>query len=253
MARLRPFDSEAALFEAAERVWWGLAPADWLEAFAAHPKIGDRDAMRAKFAATAAWSAREQAGVDGAPEDVLQALAEANVRYDERFGYIFIVCATGKTAEEMLALLRERLSQRSRDRDPDRRRRAGEDHADPPGEDRTMSPITTHVLDTATRQAGPGDRRAAWRSRAVRSDRWTELARGVTDDDGRIGEFDPPLASLEPEVYRLRFDTGAYFKAIGVRAFYPEVHVVVRIDDPAQHYHIPLLLSPFGYSTYRGS
>ncbi len=87
-----------------------LAPADWLEAFAAHPKIGDRDALRAKFAATAAWSAIEQAGVDGAPEEVLDALADANDRYHERFGYIFIVCATGKTAEEMLALIRERLS-----------------------------------------------------------------------------------------------------------------------------------------------
>jgi 2-oxo-4-hydroxy-4-carboxy-5-ureidoimidazoline decarboxylase len=110
MARLRPFDSEATLFEAAERVWWALTPADWLEAFAAHPKIGDRDALRARFAATAAWSAREQAGVDGAPEDVLQALADANERYHARFGYIFIVCATGKTAEEMLALIRQRLS-----------------------------------------------------------------------------------------------------------------------------------------------
>jgi 2-oxo-4-hydroxy-4-carboxy-5-ureidoimidazoline decarboxylase len=109
MARLRPFDSEASAFEAAERTWWGLDPADWLEAFAAHPRIGDRDAMRAKFAATAAWSAREQAGVDGATEDVLQALADDNARYQERFGYIFIVCATGKTAEEMLALIRERL------------------------------------------------------------------------------------------------------------------------------------------------
>jgi 2-oxo-4-hydroxy-4-carboxy-5-ureidoimidazoline decarboxylase len=110
MTRLRPFGSEASLFEAAERVWWVLAPADWLEAFAAHPKIGDRDALRAKFAATAAWSAIEQAGVDGAAEDVLDALAVANDRYHERFGYIFIVCATGKTAEEMLALIRERLS-----------------------------------------------------------------------------------------------------------------------------------------------
>jgi 2-oxo-4-hydroxy-4-carboxy-5-ureidoimidazoline decarboxylase len=110
MARLRPFESEASLFEAAERAWWALASADWLEAFAAHPKIGDRDAMRAKFAATAAWSASEQAGVVGAPEDVLDALADANDRYHERFGYIFIVCATGKTAEEMLALIRERLS-----------------------------------------------------------------------------------------------------------------------------------------------
>jgi 2-oxo-4-hydroxy-4-carboxy-5-ureidoimidazoline decarboxylase len=110
MARLRPFDSEAAIFDAAERVWWGLAPADWLEAFAAHPKIGDPAAMRAKFVATAAWSAREQAGVEGASEDVLRELAEANVRYEERFGYRFIVCATGKTAEEMLTLLTDRLS-----------------------------------------------------------------------------------------------------------------------------------------------
>jgi 2-oxo-4-hydroxy-4-carboxy-5-ureidoimidazoline decarboxylase len=109
MARLRPFDSEVALVEAAERLWWGLAPADWLAAFAAHPKIGDRDAVRAKFAATAAWSAREQAGIEGAPEDVLRELAEANVRYEERFGYLFIVCATGKTAQEMLALLNHRL------------------------------------------------------------------------------------------------------------------------------------------------
>jgi 2-oxo-4-hydroxy-4-carboxy-5-ureidoimidazoline decarboxylase len=109
MARLRPFESESALAEAAERVWWGLDPADWLEAFAAHPRIGDLDAMRAKFAATAAWSAREQAGIEGAPEDVLQDLAEANVRYEARFGYLFIVCATGKSAEEMLALLNARL------------------------------------------------------------------------------------------------------------------------------------------------
>ena len=65
--RRRPFDSEAALLEAAERIWWGLAEADWLEAFAAHPRIGDLDALRAKFAATAAWASREQAGVDRAP------------------------------------------------------------------------------------------------------------------------------------------------------------------------------------------
>jgi 2-oxo-4-hydroxy-4-carboxy-5-ureidoimidazoline decarboxylase len=115
MARHRPFDSEDALLDAAERIWWALEPADWLEAFAAHPRIGDREALRAKFAATAAWSAREQAGVEGAPEDILQALADGNQRYFDRFGYVFMVCATGKTAEEMLALLRQRLPN-----DPDR-------------------------------------------------------------------------------------------------------------------------------------
>jgi 2-oxo-4-hydroxy-4-carboxy-5-ureidoimidazoline decarboxylase len=110
MTRFRPFDSEAALLEAAESVWWGLSTGDWLEAFASHPKIGDRNALAARFAATAAWSAREQAGVDGAAADVLQELADDNDRYHERFGYLFIVCATGKTADEMLALLRQRLS-----------------------------------------------------------------------------------------------------------------------------------------------
>jgi 2-oxo-4-hydroxy-4-carboxy-5-ureidoimidazoline decarboxylase len=110
MAQARPFDSEAGLYEAAERIWCDLQPADWLEAFAAHPKIGDLDALKAKFAATAAWAAAEQAGVAGAPDELLRDLAAENHRYHERFGYIFIVCATGKSAAEMLGLLKQRLS-----------------------------------------------------------------------------------------------------------------------------------------------
>jgi 5-hydroxyisourate hydrolase len=116
-----------------------------------------------------------------------------------------------------------------------------------------MSRITTHVLDTATGKPARGVAVRLEIAGGPGSDRWNELARGITNEDGRIGQFDPPLNSLEPGVYRVRFDTGSYFIAIGVRAFYPEVHVVVQIDDPAQHFHLPLLLSPFGYSTYRGS
>jgi len=115
MARLRPFESEAAVFEAAERIWWGLGRVDWLEAFAAHPKIGDLDALRTRFATTAAWAAREQRGAEGAPEEVLRELALGNIRYQERFGHIFIVFATGKTAQEMLALLRLRLANDAED------------------------------------------------------------------------------------------------------------------------------------------
>ncbi len=110
MARARPFESEAALMETAERIWWRLANDDWLEAFGAHPRIGDIDALRTKFASTAAWASREQAGVDRAAEHVLNHLAIGNRQYEARFGYTFIVCATGKSAEEMLELLRERLS-----------------------------------------------------------------------------------------------------------------------------------------------
>jgi 2-oxo-4-hydroxy-4-carboxy-5-ureidoimidazoline decarboxylase len=109
MAALRPFASETALFSAAERIWWELPHADWREAFAAHPQIGDVDQLRARFAATAAWSAHEQAGVAAASEETLRRLAAGNRAYEERFGYIFIVCATGKSAAEMLALLEQRL------------------------------------------------------------------------------------------------------------------------------------------------
>jgi 5-hydroxyisourate hydrolase len=117
-----------------------------------------------------------------------------------------------------------------------------------------MSPITTHVLDTATGKPAKGvPVRLEIASGPAPDRHWIELGRGVTDDDGRIREFEPPLVSLQPEIYRVRFDTGVYFTAMGVHAFYPVVHIIVRIDDPAQHFHIPLLLSPFGYSTYRGS
>jgi 2-oxo-4-hydroxy-4-carboxy-5-ureidoimidazoline decarboxylase len=109
MVSRRPFASDGDLLRAADEVWAGLARADWLEAFAVHPRIGDLDGLQKKFAATAAWSAGEQAGVAGAPEDVLRELADANRRYQERFAHIFIVCATGKTAPEMLQILHERL------------------------------------------------------------------------------------------------------------------------------------------------
>jgi 5-hydroxyisourate hydrolase len=115
----------------------------------------------------------------------------------------------------------------------------------------SMSPITTHVLDLT--RGRPAQGVVVNLEIARGPGLWAELARGVTDADGRIAAFDPPLAAFEPAVYRLRFETGAYFLALGTRAFYPEVHVVVQVDEPARHYHVPLLLSPFGYSTYRGS
>ena len=105
----RPFGSREALLAAARRVWDGLEERDWREAFTHHPKIGDRNALRARFPATHALSAREQSGVDGATGAVLDALADGNRRYEATFGYIFIVCASGLDAAEMLALLHNRL------------------------------------------------------------------------------------------------------------------------------------------------
>jgi 2-oxo-4-hydroxy-4-carboxy-5-ureidoimidazoline decarboxylase len=108
MAR-RPFGDRQTLLTAARDEWFALGPADWREAFGHHPKIGDRDAAASKFAATRHLSKGEQERVQEAAVDLLARLAEANRVYEERFGYIFIVCASGRTAAEMLALLNARL------------------------------------------------------------------------------------------------------------------------------------------------
>lgn len=115
----------------------------------------------------------------------------------------------------------------------------------------TRSPITTHVLDTTHGRPAAGLAVALYRS--IDSDDWTLVAEGETDRDGRVGHLLAPDA-LEVGVYRLRFDTAGYFATHQLSDyFYPWAEIVFRVDDVEQHYHVPLLLSPFGYSTYRGS
>jgi OHCU decarboxylase len=112
MAARRPFRDARELLAAAEEVWWSLSEGDWLEAFAAHPRIGGgrERAARAQPRQAEEWSEQEQSGASVAAQPTLDRLAEANRAYEEKFGHIYIVCATGKTADEMLALLHARLS-----------------------------------------------------------------------------------------------------------------------------------------------
>ena len=105
----RPFGNREGMHAAAREEWWALTPDDWREAFTHHPKIGDRDALRTRFAAIRALSEQEQSGVVEASDAVLDRLAAGNREYEERFGYIFIVFASGRSADEMLALLKDRL------------------------------------------------------------------------------------------------------------------------------------------------
>ncbi len=104
-----PFATTADLYQQADEIWHALAETDWREAFTHHPKIGDVTALKEKFASTAQWAEGEQGAVKQASADVLEALAAGNAAYEAKFGYIFIVCATGKSAAEMLALLQTRL------------------------------------------------------------------------------------------------------------------------------------------------
>lgn len=111
-----PFKNKAVLLKWAEKYWYEhCQKTDWLEAFSHHPKIGDLDSLTKKFAATKDWSAGEQSGVDTASQQTLEALAAGNQTYENKFGYIFIVCATGKSAGEMLALLEARLDNKPED------------------------------------------------------------------------------------------------------------------------------------------
>lgn len=100
--RARPFATDAAVFEAAQRTWWCLTPADWQDAFAQHPRIGERGG--------GAWSEQEQAGATSVTDHLRRALAEGNRQYEDRFGHVFVICATGLGAEHILGELRRRLT-----------------------------------------------------------------------------------------------------------------------------------------------
>jgi 5-hydroxyisourate hydrolase len=114
-----------------------------------------------------------------------------------------------------------------------------------------MSHVTTHILDAALgRPARDVPVRLEAAADAARSS-WKPVAEGRTDDDGRVPDFGPD--QLAAGFYRVVFDTQAYFDATGQKGFYPEVTIVFHLADEGSHYHVPLLLSPFAYSTYRGS
>lgn len=112
----------------------------------------------------------------------------------------------------------------------------------------SVSHVTTHILDTSIGRPAPG---VAVVLEARVGDGWVGIGTGLTDADGRVKELGPDR--LDSGAYRLRFDTAAYFAGIDTDTFFPEVVLTFLVDAEQEHYHVPLLLSPFAYSTYRGS
>jgi 5-hydroxyisourate hydrolase / 2-oxo-4-hydroxy-4-carboxy-5-ureidoimidazoline decarboxylase len=252
-----------------------LDAADWFEAFAAHPRIGEPatppldDArggpelvegpkladVDSSEGGLVDWEREEQSGARQADADALRRLAEGNGRYEARFGYIFIVCATGKSVDEMLEMLEARLKN-----DPHEELRiAAEEQRqitrlrlgkllDEETGARHM--ITTHVLDTA--RGGPAVGITVILELRHHSE-WSPIGRGATDESGRVTSLTTDK-ELVPGTYRLTFDTGTYHRDQGISLpFFPEAKITFYVRDPDEHYHVPLLLSPFGYSTYRGT
>lgn len=247
-----PFDSEKALVDFSTKIWYDQCnESDWRASFEHHPKIGDLSSLKEKFAG------KEQASVAAATEDTLKALAAANAEYESKFGFIFIVCATGKSAQEMLDLLLDRL-----------KNSAMEELHIAMGEQQKItlirfaklmpeadfsflrvSQITTHVLDTSLGYPG---RNIAIQMQRLVDGTWQTLAQGRTNEDGRIPDLLPQERILKPDTYKMVFDTGSYFRKQNLKTFYPVVEIIFNTFDDA-HYHVPLLVNPFGYSTYRGS
>jgi OHCU decarboxylase len=109
MVAARPYSNLEELLTHADRLWWSLDSEDWLEAFHSHPKIGEKKAAAATAAEAQKWSEDEQSGIRDSTQQTMEALADLNRAYEEKFGFIFIVCASGKSSDEMLAILRQRL------------------------------------------------------------------------------------------------------------------------------------------------
>lgn len=113
------------------------------------------------------------------------------------------------------------------------------------------SPITTHVLDTT--RGVPAEGVAVSLEIQTSATEWNKIAAGKTNTDGRLPDLLPESHVLQNGIYRLTFETGKYFQSNKITSFYPYVQIVFEINDTKRHYHVPLLLNPYGYSTYRGS
>lgn len=253
-----PFASEADLVKQATSIWYDeCGEADWRESFTHHPKIGDVKSLEKKFATTKHLAGKEQAGVNTANVETIQALAQANTDYEAKNGFIFIVCATGKSAVEMLRLLQDRL-----------RNTTEEEVHIAMGEQAKItiirlkklmpdanwiafngSQLTTHVLDTSLGKPGQD---LTIKLQQYKNNHWQTVCQGVTNADGRVADLLAPGRTLAHQNYKMIFDTGAYFQQNNLRGFYPEVEIQFTVMDD-KHYHVPLLINPFGYSTYRGS
>ncbi|KAL3624558.1 hypothetical protein CASFOL_031226 [Castilleja foliolosa] len=307
MVSAGPFPNYQEALNAANHIWFNKVDVNgWLEAFAAHPQIGESPSKTHKSPTSAQWSKGEQStALATANDSTLQELYEWNARYKQKFGFVFLIFASGRSSPEILAEMKRRYQNRpivelelaaqeqmkitelrltklfSADTtDPTTKipittdvvTKAGEDRVSVIGGHltakpetqvftRTRPPITTHILDVA-RGAPAADvdvRLEIWGGDQCRplfgqttgSGLWKLLGRSTTDKDGRSRPLMGLVGPLTPGVYRISFDTGKY----NPDGFFPFVTIVfeVRESQKLEHFHVPLLLSPFSFSTYRGS
>eukprot|EP00898_Chlorokybus_atmophyticus_P002983 jgi/Chlat1/3686/Chrsp24S03846 len=284
----RPFATVDGLLRVARSSWWEVPVQAWFEAFSGHPRIGDAAAARARFSTHELSESEQAVALQTADPRIAERLATWNHQYEAKFGHVFLICASGKSSSQILEALQERYVNTpyaelrvaagqqmqitelrlrrlitdfsSADIVADRRAGSISAHltpATPP----SRSPITTHCLDITLGRPAANMRVTLHRKRSggdhVDDDIWYNVGSSVTDADGRAHGLLPPGNTLEAGVYKLTFDTGAYLQRVnnGSRGFFPFVPLVFEVlpTQTNEHFHVPLLLAPFSFSTYRGS
>ncbi|CAL4939752.1 unnamed protein product [Urochloa decumbens] len=283
MAAASPFSSLADALLAARRIWLNEVDVNgWLEAFAAHPAIGTTSPSVSK------WSKEEQsAAISTATDSTAQELAEWNAKYREKFGFVFMICASGRTAPEVLAELKRRYVNRpiveleaaaqeelkitelrlaklfsSEPTIPSTTTESLNVQSDKAAgsSNRSRPPITTHVLDVARGSPASGIEvhLEMWKDVSAPPsfsnkdfNGWATLGSSVTNNDGRSGQLMDIVDNVAPGFYRISFNTSKYAPA----GFFPYVSIIFEIKEnqTAEHFHVPLLHSPFSFTTYRGS
>lgn len=327
MAKGAPFSSLSQAVELSRDIWWNEVDiSGWLDTFAAHPQIGDGKSLKGR------WSKGEQsAALNTATDSTLQELVDWNHKYKEKFGFIFLICASGRSTPEILDAIKKRFRNRpiveleiaageqqkitelrlaklvsekgssntqtitaSSNIPPQQstgsmvagRRlnhigahlisssNEGVEHPPVQSSSRTRPPITTHVLDVSHGKPGVGIEVSleSWNGPSAPPGiflnsrdtvGWTLLGSSITDNDGRSGSLMPIVDHIPAGMYRITFNTGKYYTKMGAAmpgsetksGFYPCVSIVFEIKpfQTLEHFHVPVLLSPFSFTTYRGS
>ncbi|XP_009126772.1 uric acid degradation bifunctional protein TTL isoform X3 [Brassica rapa] len=281
MVKASPFNSLDAAIESARDIWFNqVNVAAWLEAFAAHPLIG-KSPSPSSNSDFARRSVTEQSRAFATTSaSALEELTEWNALYRERFGFIFIICASGRTHAEMLAELKGRYANRpiveleiaAKEQMKitelrmaklfsEKAKAVSQTESTKPQEapKRSRPPITTHVLDVSrgAPAAGVEVHLEVWNGttspsfgHGARGD-WSMVGTSATDKDGRSGPLMDLVEALKPGTYRISFNTGKYCPG----GFFPYVSIAFEVTESQkwEHFHVPLLLSPFSFTTYRGS
>ncbi|KAF7042181.1 hypothetical protein CFC21_051847 [Triticum aestivum] len=261
LAAASPFDSLADALLAARCIWLNeVDVTGWLEAFAAHPPIGTTSSSVSK------WSKEEQsAALSTATDSTAQELSEWNAKYREKFGFVFMICASGRTAPEVLAELKRRYANRpivELEAAAEEELKISElrltklfsaETAAPPtsGENHISQPdkaaaagIEVHLEMWKDASSTP-----AFDNKEFKG--WTTLGTSVTNNDGRSGQLMDIVDNVAPGFYRISFNTSKYAPS----GFFPYVSIIFEIkrSQTTEHFHVPLLHSPFSFTTYRGS